>query len=598
MAKSATATATATTPAPTRSAWFAELIGAFEAAESCSFLLHTGIADYERPGVGVAEYLARALSGPFEVVVLYSVSKGVYWPTLRDKAGNPLPTKAMRERFFKIVGQEDSEPDQPAIMMAPEPATALLLDFLRKAPAQTACVILERIDNMVGDIVPVDPGVISLMEMIHDAGTDKALEAHGNPLIMMTPSLEEIRPQVRRASSGIKTIEVPLPDQPARLDFAKQRLDQEDMAEVKLVGITVEQLAALTAGLLRRHIENIMLRARANGGNLTRQLALLAQRELMDVEYAGIVKRIDKPFRMSDFGGSPEAVAYMNKRVVGAMRRPSSILFVGPPGTGKTLLATATANESGLNCLEVDLAQLMGGIVGETEKNVARFKQAVVANAPTIVFMDEIDQKARRGEGGPDSGGGGAVENRLFAAILELTSDPALRDKGVTFIFASNRPDLLDAAFLSRMQAIIPLLPADTDEARADVLSRILVRLRGGSMDAELVSQMMPFAAQVKDWSGRDLEQVIDESLATVELDGVSMVEALTETIKYRRADTSKAPKQVQEALKACKDLRLVPERYRAQVGQAQTTKPEWGGSPTTEGDSGKKLRKLTWGND
>lgn len=591
---------TVATPAvPTRSKWFTEVIGSFEAAESCSFMLHTGVADYERPGVGVVEYLARALSGPFEVVVLYSVSKGVYFPILRDKAGNPLPTKAMRERFFKIIGQADSEPDEPAINMAPEPATALLLDFLRKAPAQTACVILERLDNMVGDIVPVDPSVISLMEMLHDAGTDKALEAHGNPLIMMTPSLEEIRPQVRRASSGIKTIEVPLPDQPARLEFAKQRLAQDDMAGVKLDGITVEQLAALTAGLLRRHIENIMLRARANGGRLTRELALTAQRELMDVEYAGIVKRIDKPFKMADFGGSPEAVSYMQKRVVNAVRRPSSILFVGPPGTGKTLLATATANESGLNCLEVDLAQLMGGIVGETEKNVARFKQAVVANAPTIVFMDEIDQKARRGEGGPDSGGGGAVENRLFAAILELTSDPMLRDKGVTFIFASNRPDLLDAAFLSRMQAIIPLLPADTDEARADVLARILRRLLGGAaLELDHIA-IIEHAKKVKDWSGRDLEQIADEAIATAELDGVDLDTALAESITYRRADVSKTPKQVAEALKACKDLRLVPERYRAQVGQAQTAKPEWGGAkPADDSNNPKQMRKLTWGNE
>jgi SpoVK/Ycf46/Vps4 family AAA+-type ATPase len=208
---------------------------------------------------------------------------------------------------------------------------------------------------------------------------------------------------------------VPLPDRDARLAYAQERLAQADMSELQLVGITVEQLASLTAGLLRRHIENILLRGLANTKKLTREIALHAQRELMDVEYAGIVKRIDKPFKLADFGGSPEALNYMRKRVIEAARRPSSVLFVGPPGTGKTLLATATANESGLNCLEVDLANLMGGIVGETEKNIATFKQAVLANAPTIVFMDEIDQKARRGEGGPDSGGGGSVENRLFA---------------------------------------------------------------------------------------------------------------------------------------------------------------------------------------
>lgn len=586
-----------TKQAPKRSQWFSELIGSFEAAESCAFLLHTGIADYERPGVGVAEYLARALSGSFEVIALYSVSKGVYFPILRDKAGAAIETTAMRARFFSIIGQEDSEPESPSIMMAPEPATALLLDFLRKAPAQSACAILERLDNMVGELVPVDPSVISLMEMLHDAGTDKALEAHGNPLIMMSPSLTEIRVQVRRASSGIKTIEVPLPDHAARLAYAQERLAQADMSELQLVGITVEQLASLTAGLLRRHIENILLRGLANGKKLSRAIALQAQRELMDVEYAGIVKRIDKPFKLADFGGSPEALNYMRKRVIEAARRPSSVLFVGPPGTGKTLLATAVANESGLNCLEVDLANLMGGIVGETETNIATLKQAIRTNAPTIAFMDEIDQKIRRGEGGPDSGGGGSVENRLFASILELTSDPTLADLGVTFIFASNRPDLLDPAFMSRMQAIIPLLPADSDEARADVLARILARVGNRSL-AGLAGECLPFAAAVKDWSGRDLEQVIEEALATAEIESVPLAEALSETIKYRRADTSKTQKQISEALKACKDLRLVPERYRAQAAPATpAAKPEWGGADSATGET-KTMRKLTWSND
>lgn len=594
MAKSTTAPAVA----PSRSAWFQEFLGSYEAGESCAFMLAGGgTADYERPGASVPEFLSRSLIGAFEVIALYSVSKGVYFPTLTDKQGNPVPPKAMRARFLSIVGVADEEPDSAGILMAPEPAVALLLDFLRKANPQSACVIIERLDDIVGEVVPVDANVIRLMEMLHNAGTDDGLEAHGNPLIMLTPSLEEIRVQVRRASAVTKIIDVPLPGYAERLEFAKLRIAQPDMADVRLVDITLEQLASLTAGLLRRHVENIMLRARAAGGKLTRELAMKAQRELMDIEYAGVVKRIDKPFRWKDIGGHVEALAYFKKR------NPPTVLLVGPPGTGKTMVAVAMANESGMNCLEVDLAALMGGIVGETEKNVALLRQAIVANAPTKVFMDEVDQKVRRGEGGPDSGGGGAVENRLFSSILEMTGDVNLKEMGVQFIFASNRPDLLDDAFMSRMQAIVPLLPADTDEARADVLWRILKRL--GVLTApkeDWLADVPPtwlltMASRVKDWSGRDLEQVAQEALETVKLDGVSLEEALDETITWRRADTKSVATQIKKALDACKDLRLVPERYRPQVGQPSTpAKPEWGGTPKADG--GKPMHKLTWNND
>jgi transitional endoplasmic reticulum ATPase len=558
------------TPKP---AWFLSLLHSFEAAEGCAFLLYSGISDYVRTGVTVPAYLKEKLVGPFELIVSYTVSQGI-----------TFAQPHMRKRFFTVMAQEDEQPDAP-ILMAPEPAVALLLSFLKKAPAQTACVILERLDNMVGELVPVDPSVISLMEMLHDAGTDPALEAHGNPLIMLSPSLEEIRPQVRAISSGIKAIEIPLPDYDARLAFARQRLASEE--EVELDGITVEQLAGLTAGLYRRHVENVILRARSNGGRLTRELATAVQRELMDSEYAGIVRRVDTTFVLDDVGGLVEFKDHAVTRVIEPLRNgkpkrvPNAVLLVGPPGGGKTMGAMAVANQSGLNCLIVDLSQLMGGIVGQTEGNVAKFKRAVYANAPCVVIADEIDQKIRRGEGGADSGGGGAVENRLFASMLEMIEE--FKGRGVVWYFMSNRPDLLDAAFLSRMQAIIPILPPETDGARADVLERIIRRL---SSDLDEIDQMDPspawmisLAAKLKDWSGRDIEQVVNEALAIADLEDRTLADALEETIKYRRADTTDVRRQVREALKACKDLRLLPEKYRAEATQVPVT----GTDPVTE---------------
>lgn len=566
---------TATKPAPSaaRPAWFHDqLLGAFEASEAHAFLLHGGIADYVLPNYPVLRYLQKALGAAFEVVATYSVSRGVTFPT---------PQMAKRFRQILPPEGEDAESDGP-ILMAPTPAIDLLLRFLKKAPKQTACVIIDRIDFMVGTDVPVAAELFEAIEMLHNAGTDPELETRGNPLIMLAPSLERVREDVRAISSGIRGIEVPMPDYDARLAFIRQRLVEEE--EVILAGITEEQFAALTAGLYRRHIEDVILRARQNNGKLTRQLAVERQRELMDMEYGGIVKRIDKPFKLADVGGHAEAKAYFQQRAIEPMRAgktarvPSNVLLVGPPGTGKTLLANAVANESGINCLEVDLSALLGGIVGQTEANLAKLRQAAVANAPTILIMDEVDQKMRRGQGGADPGGGGSVENRVFSSLLELVGDPMLKGK-VMGLFMSNRPDLLDAAFVSRMQAIIPILPAESDTARAAVMGAIIRRLGGGVADDN--PTLVALAKRVIDWSGRDLEQVVDEALAMAELEGQPMLAAIDEAITYRKPNTRDVQRQVVEALKACNNLKLMPEKYRTLAAQqpepAEVEEPEQG---------------------
>jgi len=547
--------------ASTRPAWFTTLLHTFEASESHVFLLQGGVSDYVTPQYPVIRYLEKAMSGPFEVVLTVSVDRGI-----------TFAQPHMMAKFLDAVGAEFPEGEAPKpgdpIQMAPLPMVALVLKFLRTAPPQTACALIERLDFFVGTEMPLDGNMVELIALLHHAGTDSALESRGNPLIMLTPSRTKVRTDAVDMASGIRAIDIPLPNYDARLTFINQRLASEQ--EVTLTGIVESQLAALTASLYRRHIENIILRARAGDGKLTRGLAREVQHEMMDTEYGSVMSRIDNDTKLAHVGGHVEAKAFFEHRVVNALKSgqfdivPQNVLLVGPSGTGKTLLANAVANESGINCLLVDLSQFLEGVVGGTEAKLAKWKEGVLASAPCIVVMDEIDQKMRRGAGGSDPGGGGSVENRLFSFMLEFFGDPKNKQRGIVGLFMSNRPKLLDDALLSRCEVIIPILPAESDPARAAILSAIMLR---SGLDVKADEPwLLEQAARVVDWSGRDLEQVVTEAIALHKLDNLTVAQAVSDAITYRRPATQDVRAQVQQALDTCNNLRLMPEKYRQQA--------------------------------
>lgn len=129
---------------------------------------------------------------------------------------------------------------------------------------------------------------------------------------------------------------------------------------------------------------------------------------------------------------------------VGA-RVPRGILLVGPPGTGKTLLARAVAGEAKVPFYTISASEFMEMFVGVGAARVRELFQEAKANAPAIVFIDEIDAVGRaRGAGfgiGHDE-----REQTLNQLLAEM--DGFDRDERVIVLAATNRPDVLDPALL------------------------------------------------------------------------------------------------------------------------------------------------------
>ena len=181
---------------------------------------------------------------------------------------------------------------------------------------------------------------------------------------------------------------------------------------------------------------------------------------------------------------------------------PRGVLLHGAPGTGKTLLAKAVANESGSNFVAINGPEVMSKYVGEAEKKIRDLFKEAEENAPTVIFIDEIDAIAPKREEVT-----GEVERRVVAQILALMD--GLKERGkVIVIGATNRPDALDPALRrpGRFDREIELRVPDRD-GRSEILQ---IHTRGMPLEEDV--NMEEIADITHGFVGADLAALSRES--------------------------------------------------------------------------------------
>src|SRR5512137_712324 len=119
---------------------------------------------------------------------------------------------------------------------------------------------------------------------------------------------------------------------------------------------------------------------------------------------------------------------------------PKGVLLHGPPGTGKILLAKAVAGETSANFINLSGPEIMSKYYGQSEENLREIFKQAQENAPSIIFIDEIDSIAPKRDEVT-----GEVERRVVAQLLSLMDGLEARGK-VVVIGATNRPNALDQA--------------------------------------------------------------------------------------------------------------------------------------------------------
>lgn len=124
---------------------------------------------------------------------------------------------------------------------------------------------------------------------------------------------------------------------------------------------------------------------------------------------------------------------------------PKGVLLVGPPGTGKTLLAKAIAGEAGVHFMYASGSEFIEKYVGVGAQRVREMFEAAKKEAPAILFIDEIDAIGKQ-----RTGGEGSAEHDQTLNQLLVEMDGMGDNNGIIVIAATNRPEVLDKAFLRK----------------------------------------------------------------------------------------------------------------------------------------------------
>lgn len=286
---------------------------------------------------------------------------------------------------------------------------------------------------------------------------------------------------------------------------------------------------------------------------ITQMTDVEVQRQPVDVsKLEGVANVVDVNYE--DIGGLKEEVKKVREMIEIPLKRPElferlgisppkGVLMHGPPGTGKTLLAKAVANESDAHFITINGPEIMSKYVGGSEERLRELFEEAEENAPSIVFIDEIDAIAPKREEVT-----GEVERRTVAQLLTLMD--GLKGRGqVVVIGATNRPDALDQAIRrpGRFDREIEIGVPDKD-GRREVLQ---IHTRGMPLDEKV--DLDEIAEITHGFVGADLESLCKESamrvLRRVLPDIKGDEEIPKETLKkmiVKKSDFKEALKEIQ----------------------------------------------------
>jgi len=216
-------------------------------------------------------------------------------------------------------------------------------------------------------------------------------------------------------------------------------------------------------------------------------------------DVAGADEAIEELEEIKDFLEAPAKFQAVGAKI------PKGVLLFGPPGTGKTLLARAVAGEAGVPFYSISGSDFVEMFVGVGASRVRDLFEQAKANAPAIIFIDEIDAVGRH-RGAGMGGGHDEREQTLNQMLVEMDGFDVRG--GVIMIAATNRPDILDPALLrpGRFDRQIAVDRPDLEGRKAILKVHAKGKPFAPGVDLDTVARRTP------GFTGADLANVINEA--------------------------------------------------------------------------------------
>lgn len=248
------------------------------------------------------------------------------------------------------------------------------------------------------------------------------------------------------------------------------------------------------------------LSARMQGGagmaRFGKSKAKMVTKETPQVTFAdvaGVAEAVEELQEIREFLAEPGKFQAVGAKI------PKGVLLYGPPGTGKTLLARAVAGEAGVPFFSISASEFVEMFVGVGASRVRDLFQQAKANAPAIIFVDEIDAVGRH-RGAGLGGGHDEREQTLNQLLVEMDGFDV--NTNVILIAATNRPDVLDPALLrpGRFDRQIGVDAPDMNGRLAILQVHAKGKPMSSSVDLRLVAKRTP------GFTGADLANVLNEA--------------------------------------------------------------------------------------
>lgn len=253
-------------------------------------------------------------------------------------------------------------------------------------------------------------------------------------------------------------------------------------------------------------------------------------------DVAGLKEEKEELEEIVDFLKKPKKYTELGARI------PKGVLLVGPPGTGKTYVTKAVSGEAGVPFYSISGSDFVEMFVGVGASRVRDLFDQAKKNAPSIIFIDEIDAVGRR-RGAGLGGGHDEREQTLNQMLVEM--DGFGLNEGVIVFAATNRPDVLDPALLrpGRFDRQIVIGLPDVKGREEIFITHSKNKPLDESVSPNVLARMTP------GFSPADIENVLNEAaLLTARRDGKTiMMEEIEEAITKVMAGPAKKSKTVTE---------------------------------------------------